>query len=58
MEKSTAKLYNLFAVNDPRGLAPEGWKVPSKEDWSRLIDFLGGESLAGQKNEIKIWMVE
>jgi uncharacterized protein (TIGR02145 family) len=43
------KLYNGFAVNDPRGLAPEGWKIPSDEDWTRLTDFLGGESVAGKK---------
>jgi uncharacterized protein (TIGR02145 family) len=36
------KLYNWYAVNDSRGLAPEGWKIPSDEDWSRLEDFLGG----------------
>src|SRR5664279_3473834 len=27
------KLYNWFAVNDPRGLAPDGWHVPSLLDW-------------------------
>mgnify|MGYP001553675913 CR=1 FL=1 len=43
------KLYNWFAVNDPRGLAPEGWKIPSDEDWTRLTDFLGGESVAGKE---------
>jgi len=43
------KLYNWYAVNDSRGLAPEGWKIPSDEDWSRLTDFLGGESVAGKK---------
>ncbi len=43
------KLYNWFAVNDPRGLAPEGWKIPSDEDWTRLTDFLGGERFAGKK---------
>ncbi len=43
------KLYNWYAVNDPRGLAPEGWRIPSDEDWSRLTDFLGGESVAGKK---------
>ena len=43
------KLYNWHAVNDSRGLAPEGWKIPSDEDWSRLTDFLGGQSVAGKK---------
>jgi uncharacterized protein (TIGR02145 family) len=31
------KLYNWYAVNDPRGLALEGWKIPSIEDW-RLLE--------------------
>ena len=43
------KLYNWYAVNDPRGLAPEGWKIPSDEDWTTLTDFLGGEDVAGTK---------
>jgi uncharacterized protein (TIGR02145 family) len=43
------KLYNWYAVNDPRGLAPEGWKIPSDEDWTRLTDFLGGYRIAGTK---------
>ena len=30
------KLYNWYAVNDPRGLAPEGWHVPSEEEWKAL----------------------
>ncbi len=30
------KLYNWFAVNDPRGLAPEGWRVATDEDWKIL----------------------
>ena len=36
------KLYNWFAVTDPRGLAPEGWHVPSDEEWQTLVDELGG----------------
>ncbi len=48
-EERFGKLYNWFAVNDQRGLAPEGWKIPSDEDWSRLTDFLGGEKVAGNK---------
>ncbi len=35
------KLYNWYAVTDDRGIAPEGWHVPSKEDWKKLEFFLG-----------------
>ena len=47
--KQFGKLYNWFAVNDPRGLAPNGFSIPSDEDWSRLTDCLGGEAVAGKK---------
>lgn len=43
------KLYNWYAVIDPRGLAPKGWHIPSNEDWAHLSNFLGGESAAGKK---------
>lgn len=43
------KLYNWYAVNDPRGLAPAGWHIPTDVEWSSLTTFLGGEALAGQK---------
>ncbi|MGG7036050.1 MAG: fibrobacter succinogenes major paralogous domain-containing protein [Flavobacterium sp.] len=45
--KVYGKLYNWFAVNDPRGLAPKGWHIPSVEEWTVLIDFLGGTEVAG-----------
>jgi len=41
------KLYNWYAVNDPRGLAPEGWHVPSDSEWITLTDYLGGPLEAG-----------
>ena len=47
--KKYGKLYNWYAVNDPRGLAPEGWHVPLDVEWSILVDFLGGEDIAGNK---------
>jgi uncharacterized protein (TIGR02145 family) len=31
------KLYNWYAVADPRGLCPTGWHVPSDKDWNELI---------------------
>lgn len=43
------KLYNFFAVADPRGLAPDGWHVASDEEWTSLIAHLGGEDVAGNK---------
>ena len=47
------KLYNWIAVNDSRGLAPSGYHVPSDSDWERLVNFLGGDSLAGNKMKSK-----
>jgi len=43
------KLYNWHAVNDPRGLAPVGWHIPSDGEWTLLINFLGDENTAGSK---------
>jgi uncharacterized protein (TIGR02145 family) len=43
------KLYNWYAVTDPRGLAPAGWHVPTDEEWTTLANCLGGESIAGGK---------
>lgn len=38
------KLYNWHAVNDPRGLAPNGWHVPTKEEWEKLIGYYGSDA--------------
>jgi uncharacterized protein (TIGR02145 family) len=43
------KLYNWYAVNDPRDLAPAGWHIPSKTEWNNLSNRLGGEFEAGGK---------
>jgi uncharacterized protein (TIGR02145 family) len=48
-EEKYGKLYNWYAVNDPRGIAPIGWHVPSDAEWRTLIDYLGGEHFAGGK---------
>jgi uncharacterized protein (TIGR02145 family) len=48
------KLYNWYAVNDPRGLAPSGWHIPSDAEWSQLTNYLGGISVAGKKMKSNI----
>ena|GEM_PF-588480 len=42
------KLYNWHAVNTGK-LCPQGWKVPTNEDWTQLINYLGGDDLADEK---------
>ncbi|MBN2710180.1 MAG: fibrobacter succinogenes major paralogous domain-containing protein [Calditrichaceae bacterium] len=34
-------LYNWYAVADSRHVAPEGWHIPTDEDWKALEIFLG-----------------
>jgi uncharacterized protein (TIGR02145 family) len=43
------KLYNWYAVNDPRGLAPKGYHIPTDAEWTQLSDYLGGDEEAGTK---------
>jgi len=34
------RLYNWYAVNDSRGLAPQGWHIPSDGEWNNLVKYL------------------
>jgi uncharacterized protein (TIGR02145 family) len=43
------KLYNWYAVHDPRGLAPAGWHIPSEAEWDTLSAHFGGDRKAGGK---------
>jgi uncharacterized protein (TIGR02145 family) len=42
-------LFNWYAVNDSRNIAPSGWHVPSDGEWQILVDYLGGDGVAGDK---------
>ncbi|MFC2123494.1 serine hydrolase [Bacteroidota bacterium] len=41
------KLYNWYAVGDPRGLSPAEWRVATTKAWADLINYLGGDDIAG-----------
>jgi uncharacterized protein (TIGR02145 family) len=54
------KLYNWFAVSDERKLCPQGWKIPSDDDWTVLTSYLGGLDVAGGKLKstgITFWQI-
>lgn len=44
----TVCLYNFKAITSTK-LCPEGWHVPTQNDWDRLVNQLGGYVLAGGK---------
>jgi uncharacterized protein (TIGR02145 family) len=52
--KSTyGALYNGYAVNSistgGKNVCPVGWHVPTEAEWTTLITYLGGETVAGSK---------
>ena len=49
LESVYGQLYNWYAVSDPRGLAPEGWHIPTLAEWQALVDCNGGKDLAGDR---------
>jgi uncharacterized protein (TIGR02145 family) len=53
-------LYNQYAVNDPKGLCPSGWRVPTDAEWTTLSTCLRGELVAGEKMKVTgttLWTV-
>jgi uncharacterized protein (TIGR02145 family) len=48
------RLYTWYTATDSRGICPAGSHLPSAEEWSVLIDHLGGESYAGGKMKINL----
>jgi uncharacterized protein (TIGR02145 family) len=48
-EGNCEKLGRLYTWDVALKVSPEGWHLPSNEEWKTLIDHLGGESEAGKK---------
>ena len=49
------KLYNWYAVSDPRGLAPKGWHIASDVEWNILVDFLGEQQAGSRMKSREGW---
>jgi uncharacterized protein (TIGR02145 family) len=47
--ESYGRLYNWYVISDSRKIAPDGWRVPTQQDWQTLISFLGDADEAGGK---------
>ncbi len=51
-------LYNWYTINTGK-LCPNGWHVPSDDEWAILVNHLGGNNVAGGKLKetgIKYWL--
>lgn len=46
---SYGRLYTSYVTLDSRGLCPTGWSIPTKVEWEKLFEFLGGDTIAGKK---------
>lgn len=53
-DASYGKLYNWYAVGDPRGICPEGFHVPHDNEWAVLTDYLDpeGDYAGGRMKEV------
>lgn len=58
-EKNYGVLYNWFTLADQRGIVPDGWRIPTNADWDELIEYLGGNRIAGKKMKApESWMTK
>ena len=48
-------LYNWMAVDDSRKIAPEGWHVPSYDEWQVLVDYLAGYAGCKLAGNAALW---
>lgn len=39
------KLYNWYAITDSRGLAPQGWHIPTQLEWSKMLSEYNSEGI-------------
>lgn len=48
----------LYTWETAKNAVPDGWRLPTKEDWEELIEYLGGSDVAGgrmKENSTEYW---
>ncbi|MCL2261405.1 MAG: fibrobacter succinogenes major paralogous domain-containing protein [Fibromonadales bacterium] len=48
------KYGRLYTWKEATKACPKGWHLPSNEEWQTLVDFAGGNEIAGKKLKAKI----
>lgn len=46
-KKELGLYYNKSVIEDSREITPDGWRIPTKDDFQTLINFVGGNNQAG-----------
>lgn len=46
-ELRTDELLETIDVQNHQGICPDGWRIPSREDWMTLLNFVGYPSVYG-----------
>lgn len=41
LDSSKGFLYNYYCISDARNIAPEGWRIPTDDDWKELETYIG-----------------
>jgi uncharacterized protein (TIGR02145 family) len=44
-----------YYIEGPQGICPEGWHVPSYQEWAELVNFAGGQDTAGGRLKEMGW---
>ncbi|GBU26324.1 hypothetical protein R83H12_03020 [Fibrobacteria bacterium R8-3-H12] len=52
------KYGTLYTWSEAMKVCPSGWHLPSEKEWKTLVDFAGGDTIAGKKLKAKIGWVE
>jgi uncharacterized protein (TIGR02145 family) len=52
-EANCQKYGRLYDWKTARTVCPAGWHLPSREEWQKLVDYAGGDSVAGKKLKSK-----